>query len=120
MQSIFITKIHIKKVRHLENVEIRLSDTERKHLILTGKNGSGKTSLLQAMSDYVLCQQYVSSREQKDTYGMWSKHNDKLDRLYNKKENPGVAISYGSTSSRKRMFNLLRQDRVKASVSTLV
>ena len=43
MESFFITKIDIKKVRHLQNVEIDISDTERKHLMLTGKNGSGKT-----------------------------------------------------------------------------
>lgn len=43
----FITEIEIKKVRHLENLTIKLSDTERKHLILTGKNGSGKTSVLE-------------------------------------------------------------------------
>jgi recombinational DNA repair ATPase RecF len=44
MESLFIHKIHIGKVRHLTNVDIELSDTERKHLIITGKNGSGKTS----------------------------------------------------------------------------
>ncbi|MCL2160137.1 MAG: hypothetical protein FWH48_12080 [Oscillospiraceae bacterium] len=46
MEKIFITNIHIKKVRHLENLDVELSETEKKHLILTGKNGSGKTSLL--------------------------------------------------------------------------
>ena len=46
MEEIFISNIHINKVRHLENIDIFLSDTERKHLILTGKNGSGKTSVL--------------------------------------------------------------------------
>lgn len=54
MQDSFISKIHIDKVRHLENIDIDLSETERKHLILTGKNGSGKTSLLEAMRDYIL------------------------------------------------------------------
>jgi predicted ATP-binding protein involved in virulence len=49
----FITEIDIKKVRHLENLTIKLSDTERKHLILTGKNGSGKTSVLECMRDYL-------------------------------------------------------------------
>ncbi len=49
----FITEIDIKKVRHLENLPIKLSDTERKHLILTGKNGSGKTSVLECMRDYL-------------------------------------------------------------------
>ena len=53
MEEIFITNIHINKVRHLENIDIPLSDTERKHLILTGKNGSGKTSVLEALRDFL-------------------------------------------------------------------
>ena len=50
MSIVFITKIQIEKVRHLQNVSILLSESERKHLIITGKNGSGKTSLLEDMS----------------------------------------------------------------------
>jgi predicted ATP-binding protein involved in virulence len=53
MQGLFITKIHINKVRHLTNIDIKLSETERRHLILTGRNGSGKTSLLEAVRDFV-------------------------------------------------------------------
>jgi len=45
----FITEIRINKIRHIENFDIPLSGTERKTLILTGKNGSGKTSLLNAI-----------------------------------------------------------------------
>lgn len=48
-QDLFITKLYIHKVRHLEQIEIPLSDEKRKHLILTGKNGSGKTSVLLAL-----------------------------------------------------------------------
>lgn len=48
-QDAFITEVKIKKVRHLENLQIPLSKAERKHLILTGKNGSGKTSTLLAL-----------------------------------------------------------------------
>lgn len=54
MEEIFVTKLRINKVRHLENLEIPLSDTERKHLILTGKNGSGKTSVLLDVKNYLL------------------------------------------------------------------
>ena len=54
MEETFITSVKINKVRHLEGLEIRLSDTERKHLILTGKNGSGKTSVLGALRDYLV------------------------------------------------------------------
>lgn len=49
MESTFLTAVHIRKVRHLENIDIVLSSDMRKNLILTGKNGSGKTSVLEAM-----------------------------------------------------------------------
>lgn len=45
----FITKISIQKLRHLEHIDIDLSSEQRKHLLLTGKNGTGKTTLLEAM-----------------------------------------------------------------------
>ena len=50
MFSFYLTKIQIEKVRHLENIIIPLESNEKKHLILTGKNGSGKTSVLEALS----------------------------------------------------------------------
>ncbi len=50
MGSTFLSKIDIEKVRHLRNIEIPLEKTKRKHLILTGKNGSGKTSVLNAIA----------------------------------------------------------------------
>jgi len=49
--SNFITEIKIGKVRHLENIDIKLGN-EKKHLILTGKNGSGKTSVLEELNKY--------------------------------------------------------------------
>lgn len=51
MESIFISNITINKVRHLQNIEIPLSKEKKKHLIITGKNGSGKTSLLDAIAE---------------------------------------------------------------------
>lgn len=52
----YITKIKINNVRHLKNIEIPLSETECKHLIITGKNGSGKTSLLEAIRMFLWLQ----------------------------------------------------------------
>ena len=49
MNDLFISKLHINKVRHLENIYIELANDKRMHLILTGKNGSGKTSLLESL-----------------------------------------------------------------------
>ena len=51
MKNIYITEIEIKKVRHLNKIKINLSDTECKHLIFTGKNGSGKTSVLNEIAE---------------------------------------------------------------------
>lgn len=45
----FLTKININKVRHLQNISIKLKNDERQNLILTGKNGSGKTSVVEAI-----------------------------------------------------------------------
>ncbi len=53
MEQTFFTSINIEKVRHLENISIPLDKEKRKHLILTGKNGSGKTSVLEAIVVYV-------------------------------------------------------------------
>lgn len=53
MQNIFVSNIVINKVRHIKNVEISLSKDRLKHLIITGKNGSGKTSLLDAIAMFL-------------------------------------------------------------------
>lgn len=52
MENIYITNLKIKSLRHLHDIEIPLSD-DKKNLILTGKNGSGKTSVLDALSKYL-------------------------------------------------------------------
>ena len=49
MTSTFLTSLDIHKVRHLHDISVPLSQNERKNLILTGKNGSGKTSVLESI-----------------------------------------------------------------------
>lgn len=46
MKEYFINEIDIEKLYHLSDIKIKLDSTKRQHLLLTGKNGSGKTSLL--------------------------------------------------------------------------
>lgn len=48
----YINKIKINNLFHLKNIEIEIADENAPHLILTGKNGSGKTVLLNAIADY--------------------------------------------------------------------
>ena len=47
----FIKNIHINKLFHLENFDIPIADKKYPHLIITGKNGSGKTVLLNAITE---------------------------------------------------------------------
>lgn len=49
----FITNIHVNKLFHLNNFDIPISDEKYPHLIITGKNGSGKTILLNAIADFL-------------------------------------------------------------------
>lgn len=51
MENIFITKLILEKVRNLNYIEIPLAKDKKKHLILTGKNGSGKTTILNGLSE---------------------------------------------------------------------
>ena len=49
----FIQKLYLKNIKHcshLDGLEIPLDDKERKHLLITGKNGSGKTSTLEEIN----------------------------------------------------------------------
>ncbi|MCD8021984.1 MAG: AAA family ATPase [Lachnospiraceae bacterium] len=49
----FITEIRIHELRHLSDIVISLDANSRQHLVITGKNGSGKTSLLLALRKYL-------------------------------------------------------------------
>lgn len=51
--SIFIKEINISKLRHLENIDIILSKNIKRNLIITGKNGVGKTTVLKAIKQYL-------------------------------------------------------------------
>lgn len=51
--SIFIKEINISKLRHLENIDIILSENIKRNLIITGKNGVGKTTVLKAIKQYL-------------------------------------------------------------------
>lgn len=66
MEATFLTAVHIQKVRHLGNIDIPLSTEVRKNLILTGKNGSGKTSVLEALVaslDYAVSSNFLLDKK---------------------------------------------------------
>jgi predicted ATP-binding protein involved in virulence len=47
--ELFLTKIRVNKLLHLQDFDIPLSEEEKKHLVITGRNGSGKTILINAV-----------------------------------------------------------------------
>lgn len=49
----YISRIHINKLFHLQDISIDIADENSPHLILTGKNGSGKTVLLNAIGEFL-------------------------------------------------------------------
>ena len=49
----YIKKIHINELFHLRNIDIPIANEKTPHLIITGKNGSGKTVLLNAMANFL-------------------------------------------------------------------
>ena len=76
MEKLFITSVTIESVRHLKDITIPLSEDGPRHLILTGRNGSGKTSVLEALA------QHVEKIVLKDHYSMTESPRQLLLRRY--------------------------------------
>lgn len=90
MEKIFLTSINIENVRHLSNIFIPLNQNTRKHLILTGKNGSGKTSVLEATVKYIrsfLGENGTTLADVKDNYEFWVNEVNRLTLLDDSEEN---------------------------------
>ena len=49
----YITNIHVNELYHLKDFDIKIADANHPHLMITGKNGSGKTVLLNALVDFL-------------------------------------------------------------------
>lgn len=95
MEQLFITNLTIEDVRHLKNISIPLSEDKITHLILTGKNGSGKTSVADAVAYYLM---KVITDEKLKNKGEWW-----FDGGYMRTEGEGVQSNKGYT----------RTDRIK-------
>ena len=83
----YINNIHINKVRHLKDINISLEKDVYPHLMITGKNGSGKTSLLNAIADHI-------ERIANDTYKEFENYEKKIEFWENQlKNNPQNTLS---------------------------
>lgn len=48
----YITSVQVNDLLHLKNFSIDITDEQTPHLLITGKNGTGKTVLLSAIADF--------------------------------------------------------------------
>lgn len=95
MEDTFLTKVEIKSVRHLHDIEIPLGDDKRRHLILTGKNGSGKTSVLKALENhlkYIVSGDYLPLDDTRENYFRLKKKIAALESAENKKTESEVTL----------------------------
>lgn len=53
MNKRYITNIRVNNLYHLHDFSISIEDDANPHLFITGKNGSGKTILLKAVSEFL-------------------------------------------------------------------
>ena len=60
----FITDIKVNHVRNLNERNIPVSETQLKHLVITGKNGSGKSSVLDALAKAVHASVYENTSKE--------------------------------------------------------
>ena len=49
----YITNIHVNELFHLKDFDIQIADANHPYLMITGKNGSGKTVLLNALVNFL-------------------------------------------------------------------
>lgn len=91
--KIFVTEIQINESRNIKNLNIQLSDKERKHLIITGQNGSGKTSLLRDLYSFLM-------QVDKGKYSRYKHLKEALD------------ITKGKLETRKNSYHLEDRENV--------
>ena len=71
MKEYFISEIDIGKLYHLSDIKIKLDSNKRQHLLLTGKNGSGKTSLLLEIEKFLRAINDEKLSQVFDQYPTW-------------------------------------------------
>ncbi|MBO4400410.1 MAG: AAA family ATPase [Selenomonadaceae bacterium] len=100
----YITQIHIDSLRHLNNIDIPLSEENRRHLLLTGKNGSGKTSLLEALKQNLS----AINNHHWDSYKSCVAHSQKCNtaerKKYYERYKSGVDITFNNEDNLDSIF----------------
>lgn len=102
MSEHFITEIKINELRHLKDVNIELNKEELKHLILTGKNGVGKTTILEAIRNHLKCLEIDFS----DTLYFWNRDLKNLkSQLQNEADDNKIILAQNNIKELENNLN---------------
>lgn len=99
----FIKNIHINKLFHLNDIDIPIADEKCPHLIITGKNGSGKTVLLNAISDFLNIIKNDQSAEDENLYGRVDVQSDLLGSIIEKYSKGEFVIAFYQADRKVKM-----------------
>ena len=99
----FIKNIHINKLFHLNDIDIPIADEKCPHLIITGKNGSGKTVLLNAISDFLNIIKNDKSAEDENLYGRVDVQSDLLGGIIEKYNKGEFVIAFYQADRKVKM-----------------
>ncbi|MDE7477135.1 MAG: AAA family ATPase [Lachnospiraceae bacterium] len=112
----YITEIRIEKLRHLSDIVISLNSEQRQNLIITGKNGSGKTSLLIALQRYLQAindRRYNDLKQYADGVKFSFNDSDHLESLY---EQGDFITAYFPANRKARMMRSQGVEDIKLDV----
>ena len=102
MNNFFVKNLYVHNLRHLKNLNIPIDSDKMKHLILTGKNGSGKTSVLNEIKLFV---DFLLKNELHDDFNLHiGKLIDVLNQkiIFDKELLQLSSIEYGSVETNNR------------------
>lgn len=99
----FIKKIHINKLFHLNDIDIPVADEKSPHLIITGKNGSGKTVLMNAVADFFEIIKNDTSVEKEDLYARVDVQSDFLGTIVEKYNKGQFVIAFYQADRKVKM-----------------
>lgn len=84
MKHFFVKNLYIHNLRHLDKLIIPINQEKMQHLILTGKNGSGKTSVLNEIKKFINI--FLKNDFQEDINEGFKQIIDIVDDLENKNQ----------------------------------
>lgn len=105
----YIEEINIIKLRHLENIVIDIKGSSSKnHLILTGKNGAGKTTVLKSIK------KYLKSIENNMYYGINVDYRNSIESCKNRIREIDAGINRQSPFEKQQL-----QDHIDSLLNTI-